>query len=378
MQKNKTWLEISKDLLISNIKEIKKLLKENCKLCCVVKANAYGHGLEEVASVIKDETDLFAVDSLDEALKIRNLQIKKPIIVLGFTPLKNLKETIENDISFVIYNDSALEKIKKLNLDKKAKVHIKIETGTNRQGLCKRDAFVFARKLLKENNLLDLEGIYTHYANIEDTLDSSFAMLQLKKFNDVKKEFDKKIGKLKYYHTAASSAIILYPETHFNTVRLGISLYGLWPSKEVEINESLLKKNGLKLSSVLTWKSIIAQVKKIKKGESVSYGRTWFSKRDSVIAVIPVGYYDGVDRKLSNLGRVLIKGKYASIVGRVAMDMIIVDVTDIKNVEVEDEVVLLGKQGENRITAEEIADKLGTINYEVVCRINPLIPRYIV
>ncbi|MFC1624980.1 alanine racemase [Patescibacteria group bacterium] len=377
MQKNKTWIEISKKALISNIAEIRKILKKNCKLCCVVKANAYGHGIAQVVDIINDYTDLFAVDSLSEAMQIREKGIKKPIIVLGYTPLKDLKVTIDNDISFVCYNKNTLDEVVKINSKKKAKIHIKIETGTNRQGLTSKSAIIFAKKVKKLNKYFDLEGIYTHYANIEDTLDPSFAMLQLKRFSEVKREFDKQIGKLKYYHTSASAGIFLYPQTHFNTVRLGISLYGLWPSKEVQINESTSKNSRIKLLPVLTWKSIVAQVKKIQKGESVSYGRTWFSKRSSTIAIIPVGYFDGIDRKLSNTGRILIKGKYVPIIGRVAMDMIVVDVTDIKNVYVEDEVVILGRQGKNQITAEEISNKLGTINYEVICKINPLIPRYI-
>lgn len=378
MLKNKTWIEISSKSLISNIKEIRKILSKNCKICCVLKANAYGHGIEEVSKVVDKHTDLFAVDSLDEALKLRNNRVKKTILVLGYTPKKDLKRTIENDISFVIYNKETLGEILKLKIQNKAKVHIKIETGTNRQGLLLEDAVFLAQKIMRNKEKITLEGIYTHYANIEDTLDPSFAMLQLKRFKEVKKAFDKKIGRLKYYHTAASAGTILYPNTYFNMIRLGISLYGLWPSKEVRINESLMKKNGIKLDPVLTWKSIIAQVKNIKKGESVSYGRTWFAKRKSKIAIIPVGYYDGIDRKLSNIGRVLIKGEYASIIGRVAMDMIVVDVTEIKNVKTEDEVVIVGRQKDKEITADEIAEKLSTINYEVVCRINPLIPKFIV
>jgi alanine racemase len=164
---------------------------------------------------------------------------------------------------------------------------------------------------------------------------------------------------------------MLYPQTHFNLVRVGIGLYGLWPSRDIKI----VLKNKIKLRPVLTWKTIVAQIKKIEKGDSVSYGRTWIASKKGKIVVAPTGYYDGIDRKLSNCGRVLIKGQHCPIIGRVAMDMIVVDVSHIKNLKLEDEVVIIGKQGNNEITAEEIAEKTGTINYEVVTKINPLIPR---
>lgn len=378
MLKNKTWIEISKDNLYSNINSIRKILKENCKLICVVKANAYGHDLGQVSKLVKDKTDLFVVDSLNEALVIRKQSIQKPVIILGYTPESNLKVAIENNISFVIYSHSILEKIIKLNCKNKAKVQIKIETGTNRQGLTIKDAIKLAKSIQKNKEKIILEGIYTHFADIEDTLKPTFAMLQLKRFKHAKKVFDKKIGKLSYYHCAASAGTILYPKTHFNAIRLGIALYGLWPSKEVQINESHINKNRINLKPVLSWKSIVAQIKYIKKGESVSYGRTWFADKDSKIAIIPVGYYDGIDRKLSNSGKVLIRGQFAKIIGRVAMDMIMVDISEIKKVKVEDEVVIIGKQGKQYLSADDIANKLGTISYEVVCRINPLIPRIVV
>ncbi|KPJ70313.1 hypothetical protein AMJ51_02305, partial [Microgenomates bacterium DG_75] len=179
-------------------------------------------------------------------------------------------------------------------------------------------------------------------------------------------------------HTACSAAIILYPQTYFDLVRLGISLYGLWPSREVKILVNRSKKPKVELKPVLSWKARVVQVKKVSKGETIGYGRTFRTNREMKIAVVPVGYWDGYDRKLSNNGRVLIKGQFCPIVGRVCMNMFMVDVSEIPHLRLEEEVILIGKQGKNEITVEELAEKIGTINYEMITRINPLIPRKVV
>ncbi len=376
--KTKSWVEISKEAILSNISTFRKKLPNETKIAAVIKANAYGHDISLISKLISTKIDLFAVDSLYEALIIRRNGIKNPIIVLGYTPLKDLDSAIKNNISIVCYNWETIKKIISLKLNRIAKIHFKIETGTNRQGLSINKTIKLAREVLKHKNSFYIEGIYTHFANIEDTLDPSFAMLQLKRFNKAKNFFEEKIGKVEYIHSAASAATILYPSTHFNLIRLGVSLYGIWPSKEVKLAELRKGSESLELKPVLSWKSVVAQVKYINKGETVSYGRTWTANKKTKIAVIPVGYFDGFDRKLSNSGKVLINGKYAQVIGRIAMNMFMVDVSHIKNIEIEDEVVIIGKQQGNIISADEIAEKLGTISYEVVCRINPLIPRILV
>lgn len=371
-------MEVSKDALFSNINSVRKIISKDTKIAAVIKANAYGHDIKNISELIDSKVDLFAVDSIYEALKIRRTGIKKPIIVLGYTLLKDINLAIDSNISFVCYNKETVNKIIELNLSKIAKVHIKIETGTNRQGLLINEAIKLAKEISKYKDKIHIEGIYTHFANIEDTLNPSFAILQLKKFNQAKEIFEKKIGKIDYYHCAASAATILYSSTHFNLIRLGIGLYGIWPSKETKIANLHKDKKRLELKAALSWKSVVAQIKYIDKGDSVSYGRTWIATKKTKIAVIPVGYFDGFDRKLSNSGRVLINGKYAQVIGRIAMNMFMVDVSHIKSVKVEDEVVIIGEQKGNVISADEIADKLGTISYEVLCRINPLIPRIVI
>jgi len=233
-------------------------------------------------------------------------------------------------------------------------------------------------KLIKKYPYLVLEGASTHFANIEDTTDHSYAEEQLADFKKLVSKTEKEYGqKIKIKHVACSAATILFPETHFNLVRLGISMYGLWSSNETKVSAAH-KKIDLNLKPVLSWKTIVAQVKKLKSGTSISYGLTETLHKNSTIAILPIGYNDGFDRKLSSIGNVLIKGKRCKILGRICMNMCIVDVSHIKNLKPEDEVILLGKQGKEQITADEIAKKINTINYEVVTRINPLIKRIIV
>jgi alanine racemase len=373
----KTWVEISKKNILHNIGEIRGLLSPETKFMAVVKSNAYGHGLIEVAKIcaISKKVDWFGVDSVDEALAIRKAKIKLPILVLGYIPFPQLKDAIKNDISFVAYNNELLNYLEKIEIKKKAKVHLKIETGISRQGLHGDELISFVKKALKNKNIL-IEGAYTHYANVDDTTDFSYAKKQLDAFNKSIEEVEKLV-KLQIKHTASSAATINYPETHFNAVRVGISLYGLWSSTETKLS-SKERKVKIDLRPALTWKTLLVQVKKVARGTPIGYGLTEKVKRDSVIGILPVGYWDGFDRGLSNIAEVLIKGEKAKVLGRICMNMTIVDLTDIKGSKLFDEVVILGKQGSDEISADEMASKLGTINYEVVTRINPLIKRILV
>lgn len=373
----KSWVEISKGALLSNSNNFKKVLGKNTKVAFVVKANAYGHGLAQVVSVLKGRGSFFAVDNIDEAFGIREVDKKAKVLILGLTMQANFKRTISNNFSFVVYSLDTLRKIVNLKLNKTANVHIKIETGLNRQGVKGKDLVSMLEYINKHKNKVNLEGVYTHFADVEDTLNSSFAENQLKHFVDSLKIIESKGFKPPLIHAAASAATLLFKDAHFTLARIGIGIYGLWPSRETKI-AVMAKRLKVNLKPVLTWKSVIAQVKDVQKGESVGYGRTWLSSRKSKIAVIPIGYSDGFDRKLSNSDRVIIGNAFAPVVGRVAMNMIMVDVTDVKNVNEGSEVVIIGKRGDLSIKVEEIADKIGTINYEVVARINPLLPRILV
>ncbi len=374
--KYKTWIEISKKALYHNVNVYKKAVGKNVKIAAVVKANAYGHGLKEIVSLLDKKVDMFAVDRLEEAFLIQKYGRETPILILGYTRLSNLKEVINNNISFVVYNIETLKKIVDLDLNMQAKVHLKIETGLNRQGVQLKTVKKILSYIEKYRNKILLEGISTHFANIEDTLDPSYAMKQNTLFKKAIKEIKKAGFKPKLVHASASAGALLYPETHFSMVRIGFGLYGWWMSTETRV--MLLAKNPkLDLKPVMTWKSVIAQIKTINVGEAVGYGLTWFASRKTKIAIIPVGYSDGYDRKLSNIGRVIVNGKHAPVIGRIAMNMFVVDITDVGDVKVEDEVVLLGNNSGLKISADEIAKKIGTINYEVISRINSDIPKIV-
>ncbi len=376
---HRSWVEINKKVLQHNIEQFQKLIGDKIKLVAIVKANAYGHGLVEVAKIaVSSRVNWLGVDSIDEALKLRKAGIDAPILILGYTLLSKLKEVIKYDLRQVVYNkETIVELVKQATKQKKKiKIHLKVETGTLRQGLRKEELLELAR-FIKKHSQIQIEGIYTHYANIEDTTDYGYAQLQLKRFKQAVDLLEKNGIKVPIKHTACSAAIILFPETYFNMVRLGISMYGLWSSKETFVS-AREKNRQINLEPVLTWKTRIAQIKNIKAGDPVGYELTERVSRDSKIAVLPVGYWDGYDRKLSGIGNVLIKGKRCKLLGRVCMNMVVVDITDVVNVKLEDEVVILGKLGKEEITVEEIAQKIGTINYEVVTKINPLIPRIIV
>jgi alanine racemase len=373
----KTWVEINQDNLMFNVAQFRKRIGERVRFMAVVKSNAYGHGANEVVSLLRNEVDAFGVDSLDEALEIKDSAGERPIVILGYTLLENLASIVENGFEQVVANFETLEKLAELTkeLNTPARVHLKIETGTSRQGIFLDDLNKFLA-LIKSNEKLVLAGVSTHYANIEDTTDSTFAEAQLKRYTEAVSLIESLGFKNFARHTASSAAAILFPDTYFDLVRVGISLYGLWPSKETIVS-SKQKNIDFVLKPVLAWKTRIAQLKTLPAGSFVSYGCTEKVERETKIAVLPIGYRDGFDRGLSSIGQVLIGGKFCKILGRICMNMTIVEMSNVENAKLEDEVVLIGRQGENEITAESLAAKIGSINYEVVTRINSQIKRII-
>ena len=377
----KTWIEISAAALKHNIRAFREHLAKNVSIMAVVKANAYGHGLVESAKIFGQAGAVcFGVDNVEEGMVLRKSGIKKPILILGYTVQNRLKDCIKNNLSFVVYNSETIRALGKLKIGgrggRRALVHLKIETGTGRQGVAGAELEKLIKQIKRTSGVV-VEGAYTHFANIEDTTDHSYADRQLKKFQAALALLKKYNIDPLWKHTACSAAAILFPETHFNLVRLGISAYGLWPSKET-LAVARQHKRLLELQPALTWKTVVAQVKNVKRGEAISYGLTERVSRNSQIAVLPVGYCDGYDRGLSGSAYVLIHGRRAKIMGRVCMNMMMADVTDIPRVKVEDEVVLLGRQYKEIITAEELANRLGTISYEVMARLNPGIIRQVV
>jgi len=383
----KTWVEISRSALTHNITTFRKHVGAKTPIMAVVKSNAYGHGLVQVVKTADAAgAAWFGVDNVDEGLELRKNGITKPILVLGYTPDSRLKDCVESRLSFTVYNMGTAKALAKLHLHpigtrpsldtKAAFVHVKIDTGTTRQGVNGEELKRLIRALKKTTGVV-IEGVSTHFANIEDTTDHTYADIQLQRFKDGLSILLKEGVDPPWKHAACSAATILFPETYFNLVRLGISMYGLWPSKETHA-VAKQKRRVLDLKPVMSWKTIVAQVKRVKKGTPVSYGLTERVSRNAVLALIPVGYWDGYDRKLSNNGTVLIRGRRCKVVGRICMNMFVVDATDVPGIHVEDDVVLLGTQRNERVSAEDVASKIGSINYEVVTRVNPTIPRTLV
>lgn len=363
-----TTVEINKSALSHNIRTFRKLVGKDKVLGVAIKANAYGHGLVGCAKeFLKAGADYLCVNAVFEAEKLRKAGIKSPILIMGYTPLSDLKKIAQLKADLIIYNEETIKVLGKL--DKKVNVHLKIETGNHRQGIKLEDLPKISADLKKYKNI-QVAGISTHFANLEDRINHQYALYQLKQFKKAIHLIESDGHAPRFLHCASSAAAILLPEAHFNFVRVGIGAYGLWPSEKTKM---AAKRAGINitLKPALTWKSVIAQVKDVKKNSLVGYGCTYQMPKDGRIAVIPVGYYDGYVRALSGRGEVLIRGKRAPVIGRVCMNLIMINVTDIPNVKLEDEVVLLGKG----ISSEELGKWSRTINYEVTTRIGEGIKR---
>ena len=373
------WIEIDRSALKHNIDQFRSLIGDARKMTVVVKSNAYGHGLLEVSRLAAEfGADWLGVNSLEEALALREGGVDLPIILLGYVPLADLKQAVSNDLRLTVYNTETVEELAKITskLKKDAFLHIKTETGVYRQGTKGEDLLPFV-EMIRKYPYLKIEGLSMHFANIEDTTDHSYAQRQLEKFIEYVDLLGQNDINIPVKHVACSAAAILFPETFFDMVRVGIGIYGLWPSKETYLSCIQDERDPVNIKPVLTWKTRVVQIKDVQDGVFIGYGCTYKTTRPTKLAVLPVGYYDGYDRHLSNASYVLIAGKRAPVRGRVAMNFITVDVTDISEVRLEDEVVLLGTQGQERISAEHLASLCGTINYEIVTRINPKNPRIV-
>ncbi len=368
-QNLRTWVEIDRKAIAHNIARLKSFLEPKTKFLAVVKSNAYGHDMVQYAKEAKKSgVDFFGVDSFEEALELRARGIKEPILVLGYVFPSNFAECAKKNISVTISNIESL-KTATLPRESSLKIHIKVDTGLHRQGFQAADVEKVFKEIHKAGKKIIIEGLYTHFAAMETPKYESYSRMQIRELQKWRNVFSM-VGIHPIVHSSATSGIFFSREFHFDMVRAGISLYGLWPSNEIR---EVAPKT--KLFPLLTWKAIISEVKKVKAGERVGYDLTEKLSRGSVLAVVPIGYFHGVRRSLSSKGEFLVRGKRAKIIGRVSMDMLVIDVTDIAGAKQGDEVVIIGMQGKERVTAEEIAKKTGTINYEVVTQINSAIPR---
>jgi alanine racemase len=374
-----TWIEISRDNLTKNIQTLRERIGEDVILAPCIKGNAYGHGLLETGKhFLESGADWLTVNALYEAKALRENGINSPILIIGYVSLEDLMEAVQLNCKILVYNKETIQKLGEVAEENNTTVdvHIKVETGNNRQGVHIDDLVEFVEHI-QSFPKINLEGISTHFANIEDTTDHSYAKKQLEIFHKAIQVLEARGINTQYKHCANSAATILLQNTHFNLVRPGIASYGMWPSNETYISHVKENKNNFPLSPALTWKAKIAQIKEIDSGEYIGYGCTYKTTHKTKIAIIPIGYYDGYDRGIKD-GYVLIHDKRAYIRGRICMNIIMVEVTDISEAKLEDEVVLLGQSGNEEITPELLASWAGTINYEITTRINERIPRIFV
>lgn len=369
VQNFKTWIEVSRANLLHNLGEFKKMVPRDARIMAVLKANAYGHGIREVAEILRGQPNiLFGVDSLQEAEAVRSIA-KQPIMILGYIPKSHLSRAINAGFHISVYSREAMRavahEIKTHCIpDNRLRIHLKVETGTNRLG-------IGLEELANIPIPFPVYGLYTHFADSED-LRSNFLADQLAKLHSAEEILREKDIIPKLVHSNCTAAAIRGIQGG-NCIRVGIGLYGLWPDQNFK---DYFRRSNIHLRPALSWKTRIAQVKHAARGETVGYGRTWEAASAMHIAVLPVGYYDGLDRRLSSRGMVLIKGIARPIIGRICMNMAMVDIGKIP-AHAGDEVTLIGASGKREILADHIAKKIGTINYEIISRINPLIPRIV-
>jgi len=373
MNKYLTWLEIDSQAINYNIHQFRKLIGPDKLLMPVIKSNAYGHGFLNVAKICSHnkEVDRICVVSLDEALTLIENKINKPIMILSFYNFDKLKlrKAINNKVIFPIYD---IKQIRVLNniakqIKKSVKVQVEIDTGASRTGVLPKDALKFIKKI-KTFSHLELEGMWSHFASSEE--DKTYTLKQIQIFNRLIKTLEHHNINIPLKHMACSASSSLYPQSIFNGIRLGLSLYGLYPTPKAQ--------NKIKLKPALSWYTRVIQTKILGPKTKIGYGGTYTTKRITKIAVLPVGYWDGYDRSFSNKAWVIIDNQKCPIRGRICMNLSMVDVTNLKRVKTGDKVILLGKSKDYVITAENLSQWAKTINYEIVTRINPQIPRILI
>lgn len=377
-----SFIEISRSALRNNLEFLQKVIGENCKLSCVVKGNAYGHGLTHYAPLAESlGQDHFCVFSTVEASELK--KVLKPdtgIMIMGMIDPKDLPWVIENNIHFFVFNLDRLEHAVEAatKLGKKAYVHIELDTGMNRTGFDKQELKTVAELLEKNSDVLSFEGLCTHYAGAESIANHVRVQKQIKEFNSRNRYLTEKGLVPKSLHTACSAAAMNYSKTRMDMARIGIMQYGFWPSKETFI--SFISRQSIKedpLKQVIKWKSKVMSTHHVRTGEFIGYGTSFMAENEMKIAVIPVGYAYGYSRSLSNQGRILINGKRISVIGLVNMNMLIADITYAEETKVGDEVVLIGKQGDMSVSVSSFSELSDQLNYELLTRLPRDIPRII-
>ncbi len=361
--------EIDLDAIGFNIRQIKSRLKKETRLMAVVKADAYGHGAVEASKVcLYNGADCLAVATCDEGVELRQSSIQVPIIILGNTVETQLETVISNRLTQTVFCCDTARAISDaaVRLGKKAIVHIKIDTGMGRIGFSPCEKSLDEIDSIFNMPNIEVTGIFTHFASADES-NKDFTLEQYKKFRFMTDSLEKRGHKGLIRHCANSAAILDMPELQLDMTRAGIIVYGMYPSSQVSTE--------LELKPAMKLKSQISYVKEVEANTSIGYGRTYFTDKKTKVATVPVGYADGYSRKCSNKARVIVGGQYAPVIGNVCMDQLMLDVTHIDNVKIGDSVTIMGKEGELCVSAEELAEIQGTINYEIVCNVGKRVPR---
>ena len=372
-----TWCEIDATALSGNVARFRRLVGQDVLLAPTVKANAYGHGLLPAARAFLDGgADWLCVNALYEARALRAAGVDAPLYVMGPIGPAGAHEAVALGCRVMLCDEATLAALAEAApAARPARVHLKLETGTQRQGLPPAEALALGLRAAALP-CVEVEGVASHFANVEDTTDHSYARRQRACFEEFLAAAETAGLALPIRHFSNSAATLLWPDSWYDMVRLGIGAYGMWPSSETRVAAALAgRQDAVRLEPALTWKTRIAQLKTVAPGEYVGYGLTFRCSHASRLAILPVGYYDGYDRHLSNQAHVLVRGRRAPVRGRICMNLTIVDTTDVADAEVGDQVVLLGSQGDETVSAETLAAWIGTINYEVTTRIHERIQR---
>lgn len=381
-------IELDKSAFEKNINFLQDYIGEDVVFSSVIKGNAYGHGIEEFVPMAENcGVRHFSVFSSDEAQKALRAFTKEDshVMIMGMIRNQALGWAIENDISFFIFELNRLERAAEeaKRIGKPARIHLHLETGMNRTGL-DEEQFKGAVKIIENNrDHLQVDGMSTHYAGAESVGNYVRIQEQIENFNEYHSWFKDHGIEPRWRHTACSAAVLNYPETIMDMVRIGISQYGFWPNRETYMNfvkkhPDINKEHRDPLDRIMTWKSVVMSTKGVPAGEFVGYGNTYLTSRDQQIATVPIGYSHGFGRNLTNVGIVLINGERAPVAGLVNMNLLTVDITDISDVSKGDEVVIIGEQGDQEMTVASFSEMRNFLNYEVLVQIPSSLPRYVV
>ncbi len=382
-----SYIEISEKAFRNNINYLRDQMSNGARYSMVIKGNAYGHGIETmIPAAEKQGIDHFSVFSIAEAIRARKaIQPDCDIMIMGWIDKPEIEWAINNDVSFFVFTFDRLKAACKTaqKARKKARIHLELETGMHRTGFSEKEMEKMLRYVRRYSDHLFVEGICTHYAGAESINNYTRIRKQINTFNESVR-YAKTMGIVpRYRHTACSAAVLRYPETVMDLVRVGIANYGFWPSDELRMHHFIdSEKKGVApvdpLDRVLSWKSTVMSVNYVAAGEYISYGTTYLTNRDTTIATVPVGYGYGYTRTLSNMGHVLLHGKRVRVIGSVNMNMLVIDVTDVKRPRIGDEVVLIGSQGNLNISVSSFGDMTNSLNYELLARLPSHIPRCVV